>query len=61
MRSMIKFILFTQIQAKYKAAFSRNSEVIPLTEEQKTAIVRAHNVYSGVLQQILIFSYKLEQ
>ena len=38
--------LFGASESGYvSSAFSRNSEVLPLTEHQKSAIVKAHNVY----------------
>lgn len=35
--------------AAYITTFSRNSEVLPLTEEQKSAIVRSHNIYRNAV------------
>ena len=51
-RNMVKWSRLIPILFGSNWAFStfhRNSEVLPLTEEQKSAIVRAHNVYRNAV------------
>ena len=51
---LIPVLLGTSESGYVSSAFSRNSEVLPLTEHQKSAIVKAHNVYRMSFDSFLL-------
>ena len=59
---VISTVLGTAESGYVSSAFSRNSEVLPLTEHQKSAIVKAHNVYrKRLILQFQKVSYEFNE